>query len=66
MFAFLGVADFMRVGERNIEAAKKALEKEKVPLLAEDVGGNYGRSIELSTATGKLRIRTIGHGEKVL
>lgn len=66
MFASLGTSDFMRIGERNVEATKKALEKEKIPLIAQDVGGNYGRSIEFCTASGKLYIRTIEHGEKVI
>jgi chemotaxis protein CheD len=36
----------------------------KIPILAEDTGGNYGRTIELSSENGKLLIRTIGHGVK--
>lgn len=66
MFAFPGATDFMRIGERNIEATKSTLAKEQIPLVAQDVGGNYGRSIELCTTTGKLYIRTIEHGEKVI
>lgn len=66
MFIFRDTTDFMQIGERNIEATKNALKKEQIPLLTQDVGGNYGRSIELCTATGKLYIRTIEHGEKII
>jgi chemotaxis protein CheD len=66
MFALGSAPDFMRIGDRNVEAAKKALGKEGIPLVAADVGGNYGRSIEFCPATGKLYIRTIGLGEKVI
>jgi len=31
---------------------------------AEDTGGNYGRTIELDSATGILLVKTIGYGIK--
>lgn len=66
MFSFYGKNDIMRIGERNAEAVKKALQKEKIKLLAEDTGGNYGRTIEYSAANGQLMIRTINVGESVI
>ena len=38
----------------------------KIPLVAEDVGNNYGRTIEFDPATGELMIRTIGVGDTVI
>lgn len=64
MFKFEHVGETMRVGARNIAAVKKGLQEHKIPILAEDVGENYGRTITLYTATGKLVIKTIGHGIK--
>lgn len=66
MFVFPGASEIMRIGERNVEAVKRALSKEGIPLVAHDTGGNYGRTIELYTASGNLYIRTIEHGEKVI
>lgn len=66
MFVFSNASDVMRIGERNVEAVKKALAKEGIPIVAQDTGGNYGRTIELCTSTGKLYIRTIEHGEKII
>lgn len=66
MFSFPGTQDVLRIGQRNAEAAKVALESLKIPLLAQDTGGNYGRTIQLCTVTGDLLIKTIQHGEKVL
>ncbi|WP_153726603.1 chemotaxis protein CheD [Heliorestis convoluta] len=66
MFAFPGSSDVMRIGERNAEAVIIHLRRENIPLLAKETGGNYGRTIELDTSTGKLHIRTIDRGEKVL
>jgi len=66
MFTFYGSNDIMRIGERNAEAVKIALKKEKIRLLAEDTGGNYGRTIEFSAANGQLLIKTINVGESVI
>ncbi|ADG82367.1 chemotaxis protein CheD [Thermincola potens] len=66
MFSFYSGNDIMRIGERNAEAVKETLAKLKIKLLAEDVGGNYGRTIEFYTETGKLYIRTINVGEKII
>ncbi len=66
MFTFYGSNDIMRIGERNIGAVKTALQKAKIPLLAEDTGGNYGRTIEFFAADGSLFIRTINVGERVI
>ena len=46
------------VGQRNITAAKAELEKLGVPLIAEDVGGDHGRTVEFTPGTGTLIIKT--------
>jgi chemotaxis protein CheD len=47
-----------RVGERNILAARAALEAAGVPVGGEDVGGARGRSIVFDVDTGKLAVRS--------
>lgn len=64
MFNFPNTDDSKRIGVRNILAVKSLLENYKIPLLAEETGENYGRTIELHTETGKLIVKTIGHGIK--
>ncbi len=67
MFKFNnGASDIMRVGTRNIEAVKKGLAEYRIPITAEDTGGNFGRTIELDTKTGSLFIKTISKGEKTI
>ncbi len=66
MFAFYSENDIMKIGERNTEAVKMALKSAKIKLLAEDTGGNFGRTIEFSTDNGELFIRTINLGEKFI
>jgi chemotaxis protein CheD len=56
----------MRIGPRNVEAVKKELAILKIAILAEDVGGNSGRTIEFNPKTGKLNIRTVNKGEFVI
>lgn len=66
MFKFANATDIMRVGERNAESVKSVLKKLGLQLLAEDTGGNYGRTVELKLESGLYRIKTIDKGEKEL
>lgn len=51
------------VPQANIDFAKKFLELEGIPLLAEDVGGDNGRKILFFTHTNKVLVRRIGSRE---
>lgn len=64
MFSFGNNNDIMKIGHRNVVATKETLNLLKIPIIAEDTGGNYGRTIEFYTNTGILLIKTIGHGAK--
>lgn len=64
MFAFNHSSDLMRIGARNVSAAQKILGDLNIPIIAQDTGANYGRTIELFTDDGKLLVKTIGHGIK--
>lgn len=66
MFSFTNATDIMRVGERNSEATKSVLKKLEIIIIAEDTGGNYGRTVELKLDSGIFRIKTIDRGEKEL
>ncbi len=66
MFAFTESSDMMRIGSRNVLSAKDKLEELRIPVIAEDTGGNYGRTIELNSDDGILMVKTIGHGIKNL
>ena len=64
MFSVQGASDFLKIGERNAEAVKSILEKKRIPIIASDCGGTYGRTIEFDPATFRLHIRSIGKSEK--
>ncbi|MDP6685333.1 MAG: chemotaxis protein CheD [Candidatus Omnitrophota bacterium] len=54
----------LHIGKRNTDAARLYLEKADIQIIAEEIGGNFGRTITLDTETGSLHVRTIAHGEK--
>lgn len=62
MFEFKNMNDMMSIGNRNIVAVLGGLEAMNIPVIAQDTGENYGRTIELYTQNGTLRVKTIGHG----
>lgn len=66
MFAFNNTSDIMRIGSRNVAAAKECLEMHGIPIIGEDTGGTYGRTIEVYSEDGRLKVKTIGHGIKII
>lgn len=60
MFSFNSAQQY--VGDRNVEAVKEALKSAGVPLIASDVGGSVGRSVEFDVSTGKVYVKTITRG----
>lgn len=66
MFAFNSNNDMLRIGERNVEAAKEKLNEFKIRILAEDTGLNYGRTIEFYPENGDLLIKAVGKEPKTI
>ena len=66
MFSFAQATDVMRIGDRNAEAVKAVLKALSIRLVAEDVGGNYGRTVELLLDSGIFVIKTVNKGENRL
>lgn len=56
----------MQIGDRNIEATKRTLKEMKIPLVAEDTGGSYGRTMRFDTSCGRVTISSIKYGGKEL
>lgn len=66
MFQFSSTSDIMRIGPRNVEAVKRELSASRITIIAEDVGGNNGRTIEFDPKTTILSIRTVNKGTQQL
>jgi chemotaxis protein CheD len=66
MFSFSQTTDMIRVGQRNVEATREVLQGLGIPIVSEDTGGNYGRTIEFYSEDGRLMVKTIGYGVKFI
>ena len=60
MFNFQASSSIGLVGERNAQATKAKLNELKIPILAEDIGANYGRTVIFYPETGEFHIRAVG------
>ena len=66
MFGQLVNGTGINVGERNIAATREALAKAGIPIVAEDTGLDYGRSVYFHLADGRVEVRSLKKGDRVL
>jgi chemotaxis protein CheD len=66
MFGALLSGSGVNMGERNVVAAREALARARIPVIAEDVGGDYGRSVVLCVQNGSLTVRSMQRGTREL
>ena len=66
MFANLATPGVALMGERNVVATKEALKAARIPVVGEDTGLGYGRSVYLYLPTGRLEVRSVQHGLREL
>jgi chemotaxis protein CheD len=66
MFNFSDKSMVNDIGKRNVEAVKKTLDEQNIPILASDVGGNKGRTMILFAEDGLVNVKTIGQETKDL
>lgn len=60
MFQTLMVPGSLNMGERNIRASREALQRAGIPVLGEQVGGDYGRSVRFAVGPGKTTVSSVG------
>ena len=63
MFAPVNNSSLAGIGERKVIAVKKELARLSIPIVAEDTGKNYGRTLYLTAADGVMRIKSVNKGE---
>ena len=66
MFANLAPSGTIQMGERNVVATRQALSATGVPLVGEAVGGDFGRTVRLFVADGRLEVSSVAHGTQIL
>ena len=56
----------MGIGEQNIVSIRRLLEKEHIPIVGLDVGGNHGRNVEFRLESGRIIVTALGKEDKDL
>ncbi len=63
---FATANDRFNIGERNIVAVTEALKKANIPIIAKDVGLDYGRTVFFYPETGIMEVKAAAKGTKQL
>jgi chemotaxis protein CheD len=66
MFAGLAPPATVQMGARNVAASRETLRAAGLPLVGEDVGADYGRTVRVHAADGRMEITSVLHGLRVL
>ena len=66
MFGQLAAGSGVNVGERNIAATREVLAAHNIPLVGEGTGLDYGRSVYFHLADGRVEVRSLKVGDRVL
>ncbi len=54
------------IGKNNIAKVKEVLAQYNIEIIAEEVGGNHGRTIDFYLETGEIKIKSIGMKDKTI
>jgi chemotaxis protein CheD len=66
MFGSLIPSGGINIGERNVIAVREVLAEARVPIVAEDTGSDYGRSVFLYLNDGRVEVKSLRKGSRVL
>jgi len=66
MFGNLIPSGGINIGERNVVASREVLEAARIPIVAEDTGSDYGRSVYFHLDDGRVEVRSLRRGSRVL
>jgi chemotaxis protein CheD len=66
MFGQLVSGAGINVGERNVVATRAVLAEANIPLLAEDTGLDYGRTVYFHIDDGRVEVRSLRKGDRVI
>ena len=66
MFKYTDNSLMGEIGKNNILSVREILGSLKIPIVSEEVGGDYGRTIDFYLETGELKIKSIGKEPKII
>jgi len=53
----IGKSEAMMIGEKNVLVAREILKEYRIPIVAEDIGGQSGRKIQFDLERGKVLMK---------
>ncbi|MBN2002666.1 MAG: chemotaxis protein CheD [Anaerolineae bacterium] len=59
MIGDMVLGGMLNIGERNVQAARKALEAARIYTYKESTGGQHGCTVKLYVNTGKVTVKTL-------
>lgn len=65
MFNVPGDSAVGNIGDRNIKEVKRVLAGLRIPIIGEDVGKDYARTMSFAAATGLVTIKAFSKGNQV-
>jgi chemotaxis protein CheD len=66
MFRLIGNGIMSEIGKNNVMKVREVLADLNVKIVAEDIGGDYGRTIDFYSEDGMLKIKSLGRAEKII
>jgi len=66
MFGNFTASNGINIGERNIKAVREVLAARRVEIVGEDTGSDHGRSVYFYLADGRVEVRSVRKGSRVL
>ena len=63
MFASITNSSIANIGQRNVASVKNMLNRLNIPIIAEDTGDHYGRTLYFYTEDGTMKIKSVSRGE---
>jgi chemotaxis protein CheD len=66
MFGNLVPSGGINIGERNVVASREVLGAAHIPIVAEDTGSDYGRTVYFHLDDGRVEVRSLRRGSRVL
>ena len=64
MFSGLQSPDKETIGQRNIRVARETLADLEIPIIAEDTGGRFGRTLVFDLDSGQVMVRSVREDKK--
>ena len=58
---------FMKdIGINNVKKVREILTKHGIKIIAEDIGGDHGRTVDFYLETGEVKVKTMSKDEKII